>query len=459
MEIGKEPSADAALYRRGESITAWARAISVGTALLALFVLWGSPKTRAVPCLLVGVGYIAFALATRAWIRRRPEARPLLKIVHDVVDALSVGLGAALSGGLESPVWLLLYAHVVAVSVRGGLGYAMAMGVFDALITGVLTVLTPTHPEGGLHALSILFCAFAGGTTSSYLHEIQRRLFEANRDMRAKNDELREVAALAGRMEDEAREHLVREKEAYQRLEELDRLRSQYLSNVSHEFRTPLTVIRGYGEHLLNEGPPEDGSLPDVMRVIVDSCDQIIDMVDTLIEVSRIEEEGERSLEPRLLDLRELVTGSVDPLRLRAAKKGVELSLDLPRDICIHGDPSLLDHLVRKLVDNAVKYSPPGGTVVVRGWAEPESGTLEVEDAGIGIAPEHIPRIFDKFYMVDGGLTRRRRGAGVGLYMAREIVRLHRGEIEVRSRPGAGTVFAVRLPRARPDPATPETRP
>lgn len=457
MDIGKPRVADAALYRRGEVITGWARALSVGLALVGLCLIWGSPRTQQVPALINGSAYVVFALWARTWMKRHPESRGWLKMVHNVVDALAVGVGAAFSGGLESPIWLLFYAHVVAVSVRGGLGYAMAMGTLDALMVAGLALMTPAHPEGILHVLAILFCAFTGGTTSSYLHKTQRRLFEANRELHGTNEQLKETAALARRMEDEAREHLSREKKAFQRLEELDRLRSQYLNNVSHEFRTPLTVIRGYGEHLMNEGPPPDGSLPDVMRVIVENCDQIIDMVDTLIEVSRIEQEGERSLEVRLLDLRDLVTSSVDPLRLQAAKKGVELTLDLPQGpLSVRGDPSLLDHLIRKLVDNAVKYSPPGGTVVVRGRGDQESGTLEVEDSGIGIASEHIPRIFDKFYMVDGGLARRRRGAGVGLYMAREIVRLHKGEIEVRSRPGEGTVFSVKLPRGLAGPRAPE---
>jgi signal transduction histidine kinase len=457
MEIGRARLADAALYRKGESITAWARAFSVAFAALGLFFLWGSLRARAVPALLNGLAYVAFALGARVWLRRHPTSRRWLKVVHDVVDALAVGAGAALSGGFESPVWLLLYAHVVAVSVRGGLGYAMAMGLLDAVIVGGLTTISPAHPEGMLHTLGLLFCAFTGGTTSSYLHQVQARLFEANRELKGANEQLRQTAALASRMEDEAREHLGREKGAYQRLEDLDRLRTQYLNNVSHEFRTPLTVIRGYGEHLMNEGPPADGSLPEVMRVIVESCDQIIDMVDTLIEVSRIEQEGESSLELRLLNLHDLVQGAVDPLRQRAAKKGVELTVDFPGEaLRISGDASLLDHLVRKLVDNAVKYSPPGGRVVVRGRSEAEAGTVEVEDTGIGISSEHLPRIFDKFYMVDGGLTRHRRGAGVGLYMAREIVRLHKGAIEVRSRPGEGTVFSVRLPRRQPKPPAPD---
>jgi len=457
--MGKDRLSDAAIYRRGESITIWARVISVGLAFLALVLLWSSPKTRPLPALLNGVAYVVFAVGARAWVRRRPGSRRGVAVAHNVVDAAVVGLGAAFSGGLESPIWLLLYPHVVAVSVRGGLRYAMAIGALDALIVGALSLMTPSHPVGMLHVIAILFCAFTGGSTSAYLYEVQRRLFAANRELHSKNAQLVLAAARAGRADDEAREHLVREKEAALRLEELDRLRSQYLSNVSHEFRTPLTVIRGYGEHLLNEGPPPDGSLSDVMRVIVESCDQIIDMVDTLIEVSRIEQDGERSLEVRLLDLRELVASSVVPLRLRAARKGVELTLEMPEGpLAVRGDPALLDHLVRKLVDNAVKYSPPGSTVVVRGRDEPEAETLEVEDSGIGIAAEHIPSIFDKFYMVDGGLTRRRRGAGVGLYMAREIVKLHRGRIEVRSRPGEGSVFSVHLPRAGEGPAAPVAR-
>jgi signal transduction histidine kinase len=205
-----------------------------------------------------GGAYIVFALWARAWVKRHPESRGWLKMVHNVVDAVAVGMGAAFSGGLESPIWLLFYAHVVAVSVRGGLGYAMAMGTLDALMVAGLAIMTPAHPEI-LHVLAILFCAFTGGTTSSYLHKTQRRLFEANRELHGTNEQLKETAALARRMEDEAREHLHREKRAYQRLEELDRLRSQYLNNVSHEFRTPLTVIRGYGEHLMNEGPLPDG--------------------------------------------------------------------------------------------------------------------------------------------------------------------------------------------------------
>jgi signal transduction histidine kinase len=440
-------SSEADLYRRKEWITTLARGISCALALAALAVLWNSPRTRSFPASLTAVAWFAFFFAARVLGRRHPEHARVIKNAHDVVDALAVFAGSYFSGGLHSPIWLLLYAHVVAVSVRGGLRYAMAMGALDAGVVLVLAGVTTDLPEGALHAVALLFCAFMGGTTSSYLHEIQRRLHDANRALQGKNVELLDAAARARDMEAEARSHLVRAREANERLEHLDRLRNQYLRNVSHEFRTPLTVIRGYGEHLLNEGSPPDGSISDVMRVIVESCDQIIDMVDTLIEVGRIEEEGARGVSLRSVDLQEVVSASVDPLKLRAAKKGIELFLEFPGEpVRVQGDPVLLDHLVRKLVDNALKYSDAGGRVVVRGWTEGPFAALDVEDGGVGIPAEHIPRIFDKFYMVDGGLTRRRRGAGVGLYLAREIVRLHHGTIEVDSRPGVGSVFRVRLP-------------
>jgi signal transduction histidine kinase len=254
------------------------------------------------------------------------------------------------------------------------------------------------------------------------------------------------VAIANARLFEEARAHLAQVVEANRRLEELDRRRREYLRNVSHEFRTPLTVIKGYAEFLLESAvAPQQ----EMIRVIVESCDRVIDLVDTLIEVSRIEQgERERILDVRRLDLREVAESSVESLRWFAARKKIEVQLDFAGgDFGMEADGGLLQQVVKKLVDNALKYSPPGARVCVR--ARPEEGDmrLEVEDSGIGIAAEHLPRIFDKFYMVDGSITRRVGGTGVGLYLVREIVRLHQGSVEVKSWPGEGSVFSVRLPR------------
>jgi PAS domain S-box-containing protein len=257
------------------------------------------------------------------------------------------------------------------------------------------------------------------------------------------------VAIENARLLDEARRHLATVVQANQQLEELDRMRRQYLRNVSHEFRTPLTVIKGYAEFLKSSGSPGEDALSEVMHILVESSDRVIDLVDTLLDVSRIEQEGaERTLNMQVLDLRDLVRAAVEPLRTPAERKGITLEVDVPDEgLALLGDRSLLQQVVRKLVDNAVKYSPPGKGVHVRGRVEGEQLLLEVQDFGIGIPPEHVPRIFEKFYMVDGGITRRAGGTGVGLYLVREIVRLHDGRLDVSSRPGQGSLFTVRLPR------------
>jgi PAS domain S-box-containing protein len=264
------------------------------------------------------------------------------------------------------------------------------------------------------------------------------------------------VAIENARLFEDAQSHLAGVVEANRRLEDLDRLRQAYLRNVSHEFRTPLTVIKGYAEFLMETGSPGPEGLKDVMRILVESCDRVIDLVDTLLEVSRVEqEEAERILEVQTLDLKELAAASLEPVRPAAERKGVALDLEFTADsLEMEGDRGLLRQVVRKLVDNAVKYSPPGARVAVRGRARGDELALEVEDWGIGIAEEHLPRIFEKFYMVDGGVTRRLGGTGVGLYLVRQIVRLHHGEVDVQSLPGQGSVFSVRLPRRiRPAPS------
>jgi PAS domain S-box-containing protein len=262
------------------------------------------------------------------------------------------------------------------------------------------------------------------------------------------------VAIENARLFSQARAHLAEVTEANRQLAEvnrqlgdLDRMRQEYLRNVSHEFRTPLTVIKGYAEFLHDSGSPGEAVLRDVTRIVVESCDRVIDMVDTLLEVSRVEQgAAERTLQIQRVDVDDLVRTAAEPIRHAIAKKSIALALEVEPRLVVEGDHGLLTQVVRKLVDNAVKYSSPSGRVTVRARAVDGHLDLEVEDAGIGIAPEHQEHIFEKFYMVDGGLTRRVGGTGVGLYLVREIVRLHRGTVDVRSSPGRGALLHVRLP-------------
>jgi two-component system phosphate regulon sensor histidine kinase PhoR len=156
----------------------------------------------------------------------------------------------------------------------------------------------------------------------------------------------------------------------------------------------------------------------------------------------------QETLQIQSIDIKDLAVSSLEPLRALASKKSISLDLDFPDEaLTVKGDGGLLLQVVRKLVDNALKYSPQGSRVVIRLRGDDDALSLEVEDAGIGIAPEHVPKIFEKFYTVDGSLTRRVGGTGVGLYLVREIVRLHNGSVDVQSRPGRGSIFSVKLPR------------
>ena len=277
----------------------------------------------------------------------------------------------------------------------------------------------------------------------------QRRFDPEEQELMAVFASQAAVALDNARLFDNVRSQAARLAEANRRLEDLDRLRQEYLRNVSHEFRTPLTVIRGYAEYLIDAPAQEPAALRDVMRIVMESCDRVIDMVDTLIEVSRIEQGlAGNTLQVQRLDLRELTEACVNPLRAQAGRKRVDLALEFPAEpLQLEADPGLLHQAIRKLVDNALKYSPTGGRVVIRGAGDGDATALEVEDFGVGIAPEHQDRIFEKFYMVDGGISRRMGGTGVGLYLVQEIVRLHGGSLDLRSQPGLGSCFSLRLPR------------
>src|SRR5262245_28552670 len=219
MESGPLHLESVSPYRRGYLITAVARWVSVGLALLSLPFVWDDPRVRPRAALAVALVYLSFNLVSQFWLRRHPQGR-VLRRVHDVADAVAVGLGAALSGGLHSPIWLLLYPHVVSVAVRGGLGYALAIGALDAVVVSVLAQLGD-EPLGNLHALTLFFCAFMGGRTSSHLHNVQRRLAAANTELAGANRQLSETVAAqvaSQKQQEVALARLQESEERYRRL-------------------------------------------------------------------------------------------------------------------------------------------------------------------------------------------------------------------------------------------------
>jgi signal transduction histidine kinase len=239
-----------------------------------------------------------------------------------------------------------------------------------------------------------------------------------------------------------------------QRMQDMDRQRKAYLSNVSHELRTPLTVVQGYVEAIL-AGMGADQAAQ-YLRIAHEQAQRLGRMIDEVLEVSRLEHGvAQRHLQWQRVDLSQTISSVMKILRHEAALKGMTLDARVygPAPEVV-GDERLLQMLVMNLVENAVKFSRRGGKVEVEATGGGAGAIVRVRDDGIGIAPEHLERVFDKFFMVDGGATKARGGAGIGLYLAREVVAIHDGSITVSSRPAEGSLFEVRLPpRPRSAPA------
>lgn len=234
---------------------------------------------------------------------------------------------------------------------------------------------------------------------------------------------------------------------ANRELTELDRLRTHLLANVSHELRTPLTAVQGYAEALSAGmlGPLAAGQ-EEALTVMRRNLGRLLTMIEELITTARLDEHT-LTLVPRPFDLRALVEEEV--ATLRAARPGsCELAVDAEELPPVLGDRLRLGQVLVNLLDNALKFTPLSGRVVVRLRRRGGAAEVEVEDTGIGLDEEQRERIFDRFYQADPSTRRRYGGLGLGLAIVREILAAHGSPVEVESEPGAGTRFRFALPFA-----------
>lgn len=227
--------------------------------------------------------------------------------------------------------------------------------------------------------------------------------------------------------------------------EELDRLKGEFIQNVSHELRSPLALIRGYAE-MLNEG--DLGDLLPEQRQSVSIITRRSQMLSDLVEDITLFLEAEaRPLERKPVALDELVYVAVEDFCVAADQAGLKLEAEIARDLLpVGGSLVYLRRVLDNLLSNAVKFTPAGGTVTVRVWREGDQVALEVRDTGIGIASDQLGRIFERFYQVDGSVRRKYGGVGLGLALVKEIVDLHGGQVMVESCVGKGSAFTVTLP-------------
>jgi len=217
----------------------------------------------------------------------------------------------------------------------------------------------------------------------------------------------------------------------------------EFVDNASHELKTPISVLRGIVETLLEE--EEDQRKRRFLEKALRRIEQMQNLVEDLLTLTKLESGRER-LNLSEFKLMELVEEVYDSLEQEFVKREVSFENLVSEDFKMFADRQKFFLLLRNLIDNAVKYNKKGGKVRVLAKKEGNKQILEVEDTGIGIPPEHVPFIFERFYRVDKGRSKEMGGTGLGLSIVKHIVFLHGGEIRVHSKPGEGSRFSIVIP-------------
>ena len=273
--------------------------------------------------------------------------------------------------------------------------------------------------------------------------------------------------------------------ESYRKLEELDRLRSQFFANISHELRTPLTLILAPIEDLLRRETALPDRVAEPLGVARQNALRLLKLINDLLELVRLDERNKQQRTPQagmlapadrhggmspgsgtslrmdVLDLAGFASGVGESIRYLAEAKGLTLVCKAdplpsvgdasgaalgPVRLPVTGDPSRLEKVLLNLLNNAVKFTPTGGTITIRWRAEGALAVVEVVDTGVGIPAAELPRIFDRFRQVDGSTTRQYQGAGIGLSLVKELTEEHGGTVTATSTVGQGTILRVALP-------------
>jgi signal transduction histidine kinase len=293
----------------------------------------------------------------------------------------------------------------------------------------------------GLVTLSIVAIALAGGwlATQSAVAPIGRLTAAIRRILRTgRTDERLPVAT-----HEDAITELTRLFNAMlDRIEGLVNGMRGALDNVAHDLRTPLARLRGSAEMAL-AAPPDLERCRESLADCVEETDRVLAMLDTLMDISEAES-GAMPLQREQVSLAEIAARAVELYRDVADTKGVTLGLESAGDAVVEGDRVRLEQVAANLIDNAVKYTPRGGSVVVAVHRVGERSLLRVTDTGVGIPADERARIWDRLFR--GDTSRTERGAGLGLSLVRAIVEAHGGAVEVTSEPGRGSTFTVTLP-------------
>ena len=231
-------------------------------------------------------------------------------------------------------------------------------------------------------------------------------------------------------------------------IRKLEKIRRDFVANVSHEIKTPITAIKGFVE-TLRDGAlenPEDAQR--FLTIISKHVDRLEAIIEDLLRLSRIEREAERE-EVVLVEgkVKDLLQTAIQVCEVKAVAKKVRIELSCEKDIVAKIDAVLLEQALANLLDNAIKYSNEGSVIQVEATQKESEIIISVSDHGCGIEKEHLPRLFERFYRADKARSRQLGGTGLGLAIVKHIAQAHGGHVSVESTPGKGSTFAIHLPK------------
>jgi two-component system phosphate regulon sensor histidine kinase PhoR len=225
-------------------------------------------------------------------------------------------------------------------------------------------------------------------------------------------------------------------------------MRRDFVANVSHEIKTPLTAIKGFVETLQQGKVDKAEEENRFLGIIQKHVDRLNSIVEDLLALSRIEQKDEqKEINFESIKVVDVCQAAIQLCRPRAEEKKIRLDLDCEKDATAIFDPALIEQAVVNLLDNAIKYSDSQSSIMLKSHQQNSEMIISVQDQGIGIAQKHLPRLFERFYRVDKARSRNMGGTGLGLAIVKHIARAHGGHVSVESKLGEGSCFSIHLPQ------------
>jgi signal transduction histidine kinase len=276
--------------------------------------------------------------------------------------------------------------------------------------------------------------------------QLESKIAERTKELASANVALSAEIDERTKIEKERVQLLHREQAARLEAERANRLKDEFLATLSHELRTPLNAIMGWS-HVLSQSTHDRDTVQRAATVIRQNATSQAQLIDDILDVSRIVG-GRLTIESGLVPVKRVIDDAVDSLMPAASAKSIQVIRRLDDNLNVLGDRDRLQQVVWNLVSNAVKFTPKGGSVTIALGDQDGDVLIEVTDTGIGIAPEFLPFVFDRFRQADSSMSRRHNGLGLGMAIVRHLVELHGGTVAVESAgEGKGTSFRLKLPR------------